>query len=131
MKEYIAARSAYIQLIRQEMLGPGSEISLPDADHELISSPPEKRYSIGILFPQDHKNNDSVLDSEPSEDDTDEEAEADVYHVSYEDEDIHEENSDMNHDNNLDEEVNLASQNMPSSFGMTFFVRGNAEKLTC
>ena len=101
MKEYIAARSAYIQLIRQEMLGPGSEISLPDAEHELISSPPEKRYSIGILFPQDHKNDDSETEPEPPAEDTDDEAEADAYHVSYEDEDIREENSDMNQENNL------------------------------
>lgn len=131
MKEYIAARSAYIQLIRQEMLGPGSEISLPDAAHELISCPPEKRYSIGILFPQNHKNDDDLTGSELPEEDTEEEAVPDSYRVSYEEEELHDENSDMNPDHNLDEEVNLASQNMPSSFGMTFFVRGNAEQITC
>lgn len=32
-------------------------------------------------------------------------------------------------ENNLDEEVSLAAQNMPSSFGITFFVRGNTDRV--
>ena len=48
----LCAREEYIQAIRADMLGPGSEFSLPDAEHELIASPPAARYSLGILFPQ-------------------------------------------------------------------------------
>lgn len=36
----ISAREEYIGIIRDELLGPGSEFSLPDREHELISSTP-------------------------------------------------------------------------------------------
>ena len=36
----ISAREEYIGIIRDELLGPGSEFSLPDKEHELISSTP-------------------------------------------------------------------------------------------
>ena len=48
----IAAREEYIGIIRSELLGPGSEFSVPDAEHEIISTSPTSRYSVGILFPQ-------------------------------------------------------------------------------
>ena len=51
-KEMISAREEYIGIIRAELLGPGSEFSFPDAEHELISSTPTSRYSVGILFLQ-------------------------------------------------------------------------------
>ena len=43
IKQYITARDEYISLIRDELLGPGSEINIPDKDHELISTSPDKR----------------------------------------------------------------------------------------
>lgn len=51
-KAMISAREEYIEIIKAELLGPGSEFSLPDAEHEIISTTPISRYSIGILFPQ-------------------------------------------------------------------------------
>ena len=36
---------------------------------------------------------------------------------------------DPDSEDNLDEEVSLASQHMPSSFGITFFVRGNTDRV--
>lgn len=48
--EMIKARDEFIALVKAELLGPGSEVSVPDAEHELITTVPEKRYSIGILF---------------------------------------------------------------------------------
>ena len=30
-------RDAYIEAIKSELLGPGSEISIPDAKHEILS----------------------------------------------------------------------------------------------
>ena len=48
----IETRKEYIGLIKKELLGPGSEISIPDKEHELISSSPKSRYSIGILYPR-------------------------------------------------------------------------------
>ena len=53
--DYIKARSEYVSLIKKELLGPGSEVCIPDEQHELISTSPDKRYSIGILFPKDTK----------------------------------------------------------------------------
>ena len=50
--EYIEARKEYVERVKKELLGPGSEVNIPDEEHELISSSPSVRYSIGILFPQ-------------------------------------------------------------------------------
>ena len=38
--EYIAARKEYVERVKKELLGPGSEVSIPDEEHELISSSP-------------------------------------------------------------------------------------------
>ncbi len=54
-EQLIVARDEYIKLIKSELVGPGSEFSVPDAAHELISSSPLSRYSVGILFPQGDK----------------------------------------------------------------------------
>ena len=53
----IEAREEYIELIKKELLGPGSEISIPDAEHELLSDSPNTRYSIGILYTKENKMN--------------------------------------------------------------------------
>ena len=50
-KELISAREKYINEIKAELAGPGSEFSVPDLEHELISASPISRYSVGILFP--------------------------------------------------------------------------------
>lgn len=44
--EMIKARDEFIDLVKAELLGPGSEVSIPDAEHELITTVPEK----GILL---------------------------------------------------------------------------------
>ena len=65
--EYIAARKEYVERVKKELLGPGSEVSIPDEEHELISSSPSVRYSIGILFPQKQcmvRENDDTTDDE-------------------------------------------------------------------
>jgi hypothetical protein len=62
------ARKTLISEIKKELLGPGSEYSIPDAAHEIITDLPEVRYSVGILFPQKERfgidNNDSIRPSE-------------------------------------------------------------------
>lgn len=129
--QMIAAREEYIQTIKSELLGPGSEFSMPDAEHELISSTPTSRYSIGILFPQGNvvnQDNDETVpigDSETpqSESDVEEEnsnfpAEENAQH-SYE--------TDETADENLDEEIGMSTQYMPSSMGITFLIHGNAD----
>ena len=56
-EQLIRARDEYIRLIKSELLGPGSEFNIPDAEHELISSSPMLRYYVGILYPQGNRLN--------------------------------------------------------------------------
>ena len=79
-EQLIAARDEYIRLIKSELMGPGSELAVPDAEHELISSSPLSRYSVGILFPQgdriEQDNDETVI---ISEDITEEHSESELY----------------------------------------------------
>lgn len=133
-QELIKVRDEYIGLIKTELLGPGSEISIPDAEHELISDTPNTRYSIGVLYAQKKKMNADNNDTSMVE-----EVEADV---EIDDDDRIERNKEeafVKHnysvspsdEDNLDEEIGLAAQNMPSSMGITFFVKGDCEKVCC
>lgn len=134
--DYIQAREEYIQLIKQELLGPGSEVCVPDAEHELISTSPEKRYSMGILFPQNNKMN--ADEDETERGNSDElEAEDDLFQEESVDEvgDIKmsgarsKDADESPEEDNLDETVSLASQNLPSSMGFTFFALGNTQNV--
>lgn len=127
----ITARDEYISIIRAELLGPGSEFSWPDKEHELISSTPTSRYSLGILFPQGNKN----------EQDNDETVQKDEVGIPDDGviRDIQDTTSDPiqnpqqrtleedeTADENLDEEIGMATQYWPSSMGMTFLVKGDS-----
>lgn len=119
-------RDEYINIIKAEMIGPGSEFDLPDKEHELISSSPVSRYSAGILFPQGNKN----------KQDNDETVEIETENVgigiNMENEGVSEiiENkqdkrefvsSDLGEEN-LDEQIEMASQFKQSSMGLTFMI---------
>lgn len=56
-QKMIKTRDEYIELVKKELMGPGSEISIPDEEHELISDAPNTRYSVGVLFTQNTKMN--------------------------------------------------------------------------
>lgn len=127
-KEMISAREEYINLIKSELLGPGSEFSMPDAEHELISGSPTGRYSVGILFPQGN-----VIDPDKEEAELSETGDAgtEIEEVpantepevkqqrTYEQDDTANET--------LDEEIGMAAQYMPSSMGLTFLVKGSTD----
>ena len=132
----IGIREQYIKSIHDELLGPGSEISIPDAEHEIISGVPEVRYSIGVLFPQKNK----------MEADNDENARVEATAADMGAEEIDqvltEETPEAStsggasgstdaEEDNLDEEIGLASQNMPSSMGITFFAVGQCNSINC
>lgn len=129
-KDFYEVRNDYIDLIKKELLGPGSEISLPDEEHELISTRPDGRYSIGILYPQEQKNNvdndctkDQTLQSDEEEDTDNEIENSDEPPETFEE-------STSKYDNpgeedNLDDEVLMALQNKPSSMGITIFGKGD------
>lgn len=130
-KDMLSAREEYIDIIKAELMGPGSEFSLPDAEHELISSSPTSRYSVGILFPQGNAINqdndetvpteESGLESADTSDDTSRvnDPVATKKQRTYE--------VDETADENLDEEIGMSTQYMPSSMGVTFLVKGNAD----
>jgi hypothetical protein len=130
----ISAREEYIQLIKSELLGPGSEFDVPDAEHEIISSNPISRYSVGILYPQGNQVNQDNDETVPLEENGVETID-ELAEVNKKNEEMSEAKSAKNHnyeyddtaDENLDEEISLSSQYMPSSIGITFFVRGKAD----
>ena len=133
-REYMDARDEYIELIKEELLGPGSEVSIPDKEHELVTTSPHKRYSIGILFPKNNKlnadNDDSARIEEVSEQDVD-----DIPDIESDDGNNETNNKpdfvSPSEDENLDEEIGLATQNMPSSMGFTFLTSTNVQSLRC
>lgn len=134
-EELIITRDDYIGLIKAELLGPGSEFFMPNAEHELISSTPLSRYSVGILYPRGNLVNQDSDETVPNyeydnalDDYTDDAEEFNGNLVEtaepprtskkhYEFDETAEEN--------LDEEIGLSSQFMPSSIGMTFVVSGD------
>ena len=136
-KNLIDARDIYIREIKNELLGPGSEFGVPDADHELISSSPTSRYSVGILFPQGNlveQDNDETVPLESDEEvsiaeavgtevESAEKVTMKKAERSYE--------FDETADENLDEEIGMATQYKPSSMGLTFLVRGKTDHIKC
>lgn len=137
-KKLIKNRTDYISLIKAELLGPGSELSVPDSEHEIVSGSPESRYSIGILYPQGNKlnadnneaDNSSLLgngDSVNENEGRDSIMSKKGYFADEKNDTIEEVGSD----DSLDEDVNLSQQNMPSSMGITFFAKGNCDIVKC
>lgn len=133
-EQLVAARDEYIQLIKNEIMGPGSEFSIPDKEHELISSSPLSRYSVGILFPQGDKieqdNDETVIINEES---AEEHPEVETIEERKPAEKKRERNLqfDETADENLDEEIGMASQYKPSSMGVTFLVKGKTDTIHC
>lgn len=132
-KQLIDAREEYIKIIKSELLGPGSEFSLPDIEHELISSTPTSRYSVGILFPQGNQmnqDNDETVPLPEADGSTNKEesdAEAEIQTELVQESRKHVSEFDETADENLDEEIGMSMQYMPSSMGITFLIKGNAD----
>lgn len=132
-KQLIDAREEYIKIIKSELLGPGSEFSLPDIEHELISSTPTSRYSVGILFPQGNQMNQDndetvpLLEADGSTDKEESDAEDEIQTEPVQESRKHVSEFDETADENLDEEIGMSMQYMPSSMGITFLIKGNAD----
>lgn len=133
-KQMTSARDEYIELIKSELLGPGSEFAVPDAEHELISSSPVSRYSVGILYPQGNRVNqdndetvpvnagEEIVDDENMKSELSDEVKTEKRSIGSRHFEF-----DETADENLDEEIGLSAQYLPSSMGITFFVRGDAD----
>ena len=96
-----------------------------DDEHEVIQTKPEKRYCIGILYPQESlirvENNETTGDAEEElEEEREEKQEKEI---------LEEQRIYFDGEENLDEDVSLSTQNKPSSMGLTFLLNGKYDKL--
>ena len=110
IQDYLLARERFIQAIKEQVVGPGSEGNWPDTEHELIIDPPQVRYSCGLLFPQQTPLSD----------------ESDISSVRCMPEESFAETADASF-----EEISLASQDKQSSLGLTFLARGDSNRIPC
>ena len=139
IEDYISVRNEYIDSLKAEMLGPGSEISIPNKENELISDPPLSRYSMGILFPQGIKighDNDEKMDIDGSIESVDQADQAEELLVEENEnkKDLDDEKigkKSIDDVDNLDEEVSLSTQSKPSSMGIRFFVDNDCNGVNC
>ena len=128
----IRVREEYIARIKRELMGPGSEISIPDENHEHISASPTDRYSIGILYPKNEKIGLDTDDLQETQDDANADNEIGSEDVlPHEKERMRYKAVGDSEDDTLDEQIGLAQQNKPSSMGLSFFVQGNADVVNC
>lgn len=136
-EQLIDARDEYIGIIRSELLGPGSELSVPDPEHELLSSSPLSRYSVGILFPQGNRieqdNDETVIVDEDLPEEHSEVEPVSEQEIPENTEKKRDRNLEYDEtaSENLDEEIGMAAQYKPSSMGITFLVKGNVDKVCC
>ena len=121
-EDLLNIRRSVIDTMRAQLMGPGSEVSCPDAEHELISEAPSDRYSVGILYPQNQKfgHNEYAGDSQQTSEDPDMPDSDDA-----QDETDGRKSFSVYKEDSFDDEVNLAQQNKPSSMGLSFFVSGD------
>ena len=144
-EQLLEARKEYLDLLRADVLGPGSECSLPDAEHEVISGNPVDRYSTGILFPQgnriDLENDEAIIkrddsDSEVRDDEDDDEADDESDDGTKSQKEQEEVITDLNSikkgedfNDAIDEDINMSAQYMPSSMGMMFLIDTDVEEI--
>ena len=135
----LKARETIISELKVQLEGPGADGSIPDAEHEIITDIPSKRYSCGILYPQRvtletedtdtaEKIDDAVIDemillttdgNKTPEEECEETKKIDSNVKAIEENKIEEE----------DDTIDLTKQWFPSSMGITFFVAGDIRSL--
>lgn len=122
-EDLLNIRRSVIDTMRAQLMGPGSEVSYPDAEHELISEAPVDRYSVGILYPQNQKFGHNEYAGDPQA--TTSEDPDMPYSEDVGDEPDGRKSFSVYKEDSFDDEVNLAQQNKPSSMGLSFFVSGD------
>ena len=135
--KFIKTRNEYVNYVKTQLMGPGSEDDSPDRDHEVLSTGAAGKYCLGIIYPQE------VNYCDEDENDGDEtEFELPITdNIEFENSDLG--NKKASEDSRKVEEaiipddvketsdvVNLAMQRKPSSFGMTFYTKENPDKLS-
>lgn len=133
-EEQLLARNELIEEMKKEMLGPGSEPNCIDEEHELISANPEKRYCVGILFPQGNtlkmEDDDSVSEDTNEKEDIIEDGDDDEAspETVQKDETKYRGRADM--EDTMDETISMSTKLLPSSMGITFISNQKLDELT-
>lgn len=134
IKECIRVRKEIVERTKAEMMGPGSEDIGADIKYEVISDSPLDRYSLGVLFPQDNLYEQDESEKEKSSDSDNEEVNEEV------EEEIEKQKKKENKTKNniptplsdeeeVQEEISMANQTLPSAMGLTFFAEGEINEL--
>ena len=124
----IEFRNFLVDELTKEYLGPGSEeIDNDNNELERISESPLKRYFIGILYPQKTLVGDDDLDPLDKENETDDDNL--TLPVESDEKELDEESPNtvsgtIINEEYLDKTITYANQYCPSSYGITFFIKG-------
>lgn len=132
MSEYInEPRLIFRDTIKNNLIGPGSDVFVSDKENEIISDYPLSRYYSGIIFPErdvetsigEKETIDANAEIEDDNLDTDLELEGEI-------ENEFEEDFDKNKTIEPEKEYSEANQYFPTNFGLTFCVPKDAKTLT-
>ncbi|MDY3915483.1 MAG: helicase-related protein [Selenomonadaceae bacterium] len=138
----IEIRQEFVRRIKAQMLGPGAEGNVPDAEHEVLSASPFMRYTCGVLYPQ----NFGIREAEQAEkaesagsaeaDDAQEpqpKAEEKIDDAIKIDGAVDDGDEDLSDSDNAapEEGINLNNSFFQSSFGLCFLVRGDTSSIRC
>ncbi|HRO08105.1 MAG TPA: helicase-related protein [Saprospiraceae bacterium] len=124
-------RLIFRDTIKDNLIGPGSDVFISDNENEIISDYPLSRYYSGILFPE--RDMEVSIGEKEAHD-----ANAEIEDDSIETEIPETNNVDENSDEDIDKSKNVepekeyseANQYFPTNFGLTFCVPKEAESLT-
>ncbi|MDM1328789.1 helicase-related protein [Myroides odoratimimus] len=119
--------------IKDNLIGPGSDVFISDNENEIISDYPLSRYYSGILFPERDM---EVSIGEKETHDANAELEDDDINIENKTPETN--NADENVDKDIDKSKNVepekeyseANQYFPTNFGLTFCVPKDAKTLT-
>ena len=124
-------RLIFRDTIKDNLIGPGSDVFISDNENEIISDYPLSRYYSGILFPE--RDMEVSIGEKETHD-----ANAEIEDDNIEAETPETENTTENSDEDIDKSKNIepekeyseANQYFPTNFGLTFCVPKDAKTLT-
>ncbi len=132
MNKYLdEPRLIFRDIIKDNLIGPGSDVFISDSENEIISDYPLSRYYSGILFPE--RDMEVSIGEKETHD-----ANAEIEDDNIETETPETNNADENSDEDIDKSKNVepekeyseANQYFPTNFGLTFCVPKDVKKLT-
>lgn len=124
-------RLIFRDTIKNNLIGPGSDVFISDNENEIISDYPLSRYYSGILFPE--RDMEVSIGEKETHD-----ANAEIEDGNIEPETPETDKTDNESDEDIDKSKNVepekeyseANQYFPTNFGLTFCVPKNAKTLT-